>query len=43
MNKISVIGVGDIMPGGLLTGSPNPCANEDVVNLLLQGILLKYI
>lgn len=34
---IQIIGVGDIMPGGLLTGSLNPCANEDVVNLLLQG------
>ena len=34
---IKIVSVGDIMPGGLLTGSPNPCANEDVVNLLLQG------
>ena len=34
---IKIIGVGDIMPGGLLTGSPNPCANEDVLNVLLQG------
>jgi len=34
---IKIIGVGDIMPGGLLTCCPNPCANEDVLNLLLQG------
>ena len=34
---ISIIGVGDIMPGGLLTDSPNPCANTDVLNVLLQG------
>lgn len=34
---IRIIGVGDIMPGGLLTVSPDPCANEDVLNLLLQG------
>lgn len=34
---IKIISVGDIMPGGLLTGNPNPCANEDVLNLLLQG------
>ena len=25
------------MPGGLLTGSPNACANEDIRNQLLQG------
>lgn len=34
---ISIIGVGDIMPGGLLTDNSNPCANETVLNLLLQG------
>ena len=34
---IKIVGVGDIMPGGLLTDSPNPCANKDVLNVLLQG------
>lgn len=34
---ISIISVGDIMPGGLLTDSPNSCANKDVLNVLLQG------
>jgi len=34
---ISIIGVGDIMPGGLLTDNPGPCANESILNLLLQG------
>ena len=34
---VRIIGVGDIMPGGLLTDSPNPCANEEVLNALLQG------
>ncbi len=34
---IRIIGVGDIMPGGLLTASSAPCANKDVLNLLLQG------
>ena len=34
---INIISVGDIMPGGLLTGSPNPCANEEVLNALLRG------
>ena len=34
---IRIIGVGDIMPGGLLTVSSAPCANKDVLNLLLQG------
>lgn len=34
---ISIIGVGDIMPGGLLTDNNQPCANNDVLNFLLQG------
>ena len=34
---IKIIGVGDIMPGGLLSDSPNPCANKEVLNALLQG------
>ena len=34
---IKIIGVGDIMPGGLLSDSPNPCANKEVLNTLLQG------
>ena len=34
---ISIVAVGDIMPGGLLTGNLNPCANEDILNLLLRG------
>ena len=34
---IKIIGVGDIMPGGLLTDSPNPCINKDALDVLLQG------
>ena len=34
---IKIVGVGDIMPGGLLSDSPNPCANKEVLNALLQG------
>lgn len=34
---IKIIGLGDIMPGGLLTDNPNPCINEKVLNLLLCG------
>ena len=34
---ITIIGVGDIMPGGLLTDSPYSCANDDVLNSLLRG------
>ena len=34
---IRIVGVGDIMPGGLLTDSPNPCANKEVLDMLLQG------
>lgn len=34
---IKIVGVGDIMPGGLLTDKPDPCANEDIINMLLDG------
>lgn len=34
---ISIIGVGDIMPGGLLTDNLKPCANNDVLKVLLRG------
>lgn len=34
---IRIIGVGDIMPGGLLNDSDRPCANKEVVDLLQQG------
>lgn len=34
---IRIIGVGDIMPGGLLSGDNQPCANEDVLDLLKKG------
>ena len=34
---IKIIGVGDIMPGGLLNDSAGPCANEEILNILLQG------
>lgn len=34
---IKIVGVGDIMPGGLLTDSQNPCVNDEVLKLLLQG------
>ena len=34
---IKIVGVGDIMPGGLLTDSPDPCANEDIIKMLLDG------
>ena len=34
---ISIIGVGDIMPGGLLSGSGQPCIQKDVLDLLLRG------
>ena len=34
---ISIVAVGDIMPGGLLTDNLNSCANKDILNLLLQG------
>lgn len=35
--SINIVAVGDIMPGGLLTDSPNPCANSDVLSLLSLG------
>lgn len=34
---IRIIGVGDIMPGGLLNDKEGICANEDILNVLLQG------
>jgi poly-gamma-glutamate synthesis protein (capsule biosynthesis protein) len=34
---IQIIGVGDIMPGGLLNDKEGPCANEEILNVLLQG------
>ena len=34
---INIIGVGDIMPGGLLSDSNRPCANDGVLDLLQQG------
>lgn len=34
---ITVIGVGDIMPGGLLNSSNNPCADQEVLDLILRG------
>ena len=34
---INIVAVGDIMPGGLLSDSSNPCANQDVLDLMLKG------
>ena len=34
---IKIVGVGDIMPGGLLNGSDRPCANREVLSLLERG------
>ena len=34
---IRIIGVGDIMPGGLLNDKEGLCANEEILNVLLQG------
>jgi poly-gamma-glutamate synthesis protein (capsule biosynthesis protein) len=34
---INIIAVGDIMPGGLLSDSCQPCANSEVLDLLRQG------
>lgn len=34
---IRIIGVGDIMPGGLLTDSPNKCADGEVLKQLSSG------
>lgn len=34
---IKIIGVGDIMPGGLLTDKLEGCANEDILRVLLEG------
>lgn len=34
---IHIISVGDIMPGGLLNNKEEPCANDEIINFLLQG------
>ena len=34
---LSIVAVGDIMPGGLLNGNTQPCANQDVLDILMQG------
>lgn len=34
---IKIIAVGDIMPGGLLSGSDHPCADNNVLDLLRDG------
>ena len=34
---IRIVCVGDIMPGGLLNGSTQPCANDEVQRLLMKG------
>ena len=34
---IKIIGVGDIMPGGLLSDSGQPCVEKSVMDLLLKG------
>ena len=34
---INIVSVGDIMPGGLLVDKTGVCANDDVLNVLLQG------
>lgn len=34
---IRIVGVGDIMPGGLLTDSPNKCADDEVLKMLSSG------
>ena len=34
---ISIVSVGDIMPGGLLSDSSRPCANQEVIELLASG------
>ena len=34
---INIVAVGDIMPGGLLNDSDQPCANREVIDLLQQG------
>ena len=37
--SINIVAVGDIMPGGLLSDSTNPCANQDVLDVLSHGDL----
>lgn len=34
---IRIVGVGDIMPGGLLNGSDKPCVDKKILDILLQG------
>lgn len=34
---VTIIGIGDIMPGGLLSGSSQKCADDDVLNVLQTG------
>lgn len=34
---IKIVGVGDIMPGGLLSGNNKPCTNKELLDVLLQG------
>ena len=34
---IRIIGVGDIMPGGLLSDSTRPCADDELMRLLCEG------
>lgn len=34
---INIVAVGDIMPGGLLNDSDQPCANKEVIDLLQQS------
>lgn len=34
---INIVAVGDIMPGGLLNESSRPCANQEVIDLLMLG------
>lgn len=34
---MNIVFCGDIMPGGLLTDSPNPCLDDDVLKVLLRG------
>lgn len=34
---VTIIGVGDIMPGGLLSDNPSKCANDEVLKMLSSG------
>lgn len=35
--KINIVAVGDIMPGGILHGTDQPCVSEEVLRLLQNG------